>query len=219
MKKIEDNNTLVFIVDTRANKRQITDAVRRMYEIKTAKVNTLIRCANATREPRTLISLRRLRGGAASGGRAAAAALCAAAMAAWRRLREFCRSAARAIGRRRRGSVIRRGAAEELRCCSLLLAAAAAAATASAISLPLSCSHLSLPSAPHAQARRLEEGVRALDDGLRRARCRQQDWHHLNGGGGEPLLYLFFEVSVIPVKFRACDRKSRYLGKFPAKNN
>merc|ERR1712023_154633 len=45
MKKIEDNNTLVFIVDTRANKRQITDAVLRMYEIKTAKVNTLIRCA------------------------------------------------------------------------------------------------------------------------------------------------------------------------------
>ena len=45
MKKIEDNNTLVFIVDTRANKRQITDAVRRMYEIKTAKVNTLVRCA------------------------------------------------------------------------------------------------------------------------------------------------------------------------------
>ena len=44
MKKIEDNNTLVFIVDTRANKRQITDAVRRMYEIKTAKVNTLVRC-------------------------------------------------------------------------------------------------------------------------------------------------------------------------------
>ena len=38
-----DNNTLVFIVDTRANKRQITDAVRRMYEIKTAKVNTLVR--------------------------------------------------------------------------------------------------------------------------------------------------------------------------------
>ena len=45
MKKIEDNNTLVFIVDTRASKRQITEAVRRMYEIKTAKVNTLIRCA------------------------------------------------------------------------------------------------------------------------------------------------------------------------------
>merc|ERR1712086_1193694 len=45
MKKIEDNNTLVFIVDLRANKRQITDAVRRMYEIKTAKVNTLVRYA------------------------------------------------------------------------------------------------------------------------------------------------------------------------------
>ena len=42
-----DNNTLVFIVDTRANKRQITEAVRRMYEIKTAKVNTLVRCAPA----------------------------------------------------------------------------------------------------------------------------------------------------------------------------
>jgi ribosomal protein L23 len=42
-----DNNTLVFIVDTRANKRQITEAVRRMYEIKTAKVNTLVRCAAA----------------------------------------------------------------------------------------------------------------------------------------------------------------------------
>ena len=43
MKKIEDNNTLVFIVDTRATKRQITEAVRRMYEIKTSRVNTLIR--------------------------------------------------------------------------------------------------------------------------------------------------------------------------------
>ena len=43
MKMVEENNTLTFIVDTRANKRQIADAVRRMYEIKTAKVNTLIR--------------------------------------------------------------------------------------------------------------------------------------------------------------------------------
>merc|ERR1711998_241943 len=43
MKKIEDNNTLVFIVDTRANKRQIKDAVKRMYDIECAKVNTLIR--------------------------------------------------------------------------------------------------------------------------------------------------------------------------------
>merc|ERR1711935_864428 len=43
MKKIEDNNTLVFIVDIRASKSKITEAVRRMYEIKTAKVNTLIR--------------------------------------------------------------------------------------------------------------------------------------------------------------------------------
>eukprot|EP01010_Urceolus_cornutus_P001509 NODE_2057_length_655_cov_389.506601_g1613_i0.p1 GENE.NODE_2057_length_655_cov_389.506601_g1613_i0~~NODE_2057_length_655_cov_389.506601_g1613_i0.p1 ORF type:complete len:196 (+),score=76.13 NODE_2057_length_655_cov_389.506601_g1613_i0:57-590(+) len=43
MKKIEDNNTLVFIVDIRANKRNIRDAVRKMYDIKAMKVNTLIR--------------------------------------------------------------------------------------------------------------------------------------------------------------------------------
>jgi large subunit ribosomal protein L23Ae len=43
MKKIEDNNTLVFIVDVAANKRQIKDAVKAMYEISCSKVNTLIR--------------------------------------------------------------------------------------------------------------------------------------------------------------------------------
>ena len=43
MKKIEDNNTLVFIVDTIANKRQIKAAVKDMYEIQCQKVNTLIR--------------------------------------------------------------------------------------------------------------------------------------------------------------------------------
>ncbi|EEH57031.1 uncharacterized protein MICPUCDRAFT_33613 [Micromonas pusilla CCMP1545] len=43
MKKIEDNNTLVFVVDARATKKQIKDAVKRMYDIATAKINTLIR--------------------------------------------------------------------------------------------------------------------------------------------------------------------------------
>jgi len=43
MKKMEDNNTLVFIVDILANKHQIRDAVRRMYDIKAEEVNTLIR--------------------------------------------------------------------------------------------------------------------------------------------------------------------------------
>ncbi len=43
MKKIEENNTLVFIVDVRANKRQISQAVKKMYDIMTAKVNTLVR--------------------------------------------------------------------------------------------------------------------------------------------------------------------------------
>ena len=32
MKKIEDNNTLVFIVDVKANKHQIKQAVKKLYE-------------------------------------------------------------------------------------------------------------------------------------------------------------------------------------------
>nr|XP_034363366.1 60S ribosomal protein L23a-like [Arvicanthis niloticus] len=43
MKKIEDNNTLVFIVDVKANKYQIKQAVKKLYDIDMAKVNTLIR--------------------------------------------------------------------------------------------------------------------------------------------------------------------------------
>ena len=45
MKKIEDNNTLVFIVDLRATKPKIKLAVKRLYDIDVAKVNTLIRLA------------------------------------------------------------------------------------------------------------------------------------------------------------------------------
>ncbi|KAI8830396.1 hypothetical protein CcCBS67573_g06317 [Chytriomyces confervae] len=43
MKKIEEDNTLVFITDVRANKRQIKDAVQRLYDVSAVKVNTLIR--------------------------------------------------------------------------------------------------------------------------------------------------------------------------------
>ncbi|PSC67754.1 60S ribosomal L23A [Micractinium conductrix] len=43
MKKIEDNNTLVFIVDVRADKKAIKAAVARLYDIQTKKINTLIR--------------------------------------------------------------------------------------------------------------------------------------------------------------------------------
>mmetsp|Transcript_13294 Transcript_13294/g.23392 ORF Transcript_13294/g.23392 Transcript_13294/m.23392 type:complete len:149 (+) Transcript_13294:120-566(+) len=43
MKKIEDNNTLVFLVDLKANKKMIKDAVFRLYDIQCKKVNTLIR--------------------------------------------------------------------------------------------------------------------------------------------------------------------------------
>ena len=43
MKKIEEHNTLVLIVDIKANKRQIKDAVKKLYDVQAAKVNTLIR--------------------------------------------------------------------------------------------------------------------------------------------------------------------------------
>ncbi len=43
MKKIEDNNTLVFLVNLRANKPQIKQAVKKLYDIEVSKVNTLIR--------------------------------------------------------------------------------------------------------------------------------------------------------------------------------
>ncbi|CAF1026742.1 unnamed protein product [Adineta steineri] len=43
MKKIEDNNTLVFIVSIRANKPMIKAAVKKMYDVDAEKINTLIR--------------------------------------------------------------------------------------------------------------------------------------------------------------------------------
>lgn len=43
MKKIEENNTLVFIVDVKANKRQIKQALKKLYDVDTVKINTLIR--------------------------------------------------------------------------------------------------------------------------------------------------------------------------------
>ena len=44
MKKIEDNNTLVFVCNVKANKYQIKAAVKKLYDINVSKVNTLIRC-------------------------------------------------------------------------------------------------------------------------------------------------------------------------------
>merc|ERR1719240_92009 len=43
MKKIEEINTLVFLCDVKATKRQIKDAVASLYEVKCAKINTLVR--------------------------------------------------------------------------------------------------------------------------------------------------------------------------------
>uniref|UniRef100_A0A7S2PYI1 Large ribosomal subunit protein uL23 N-terminal domain-containing protein n=1 Tax=Zooxanthella nutricula TaxID=1333877 RepID=A0A7S2PYI1_9DINO len=43
MKKIEEINTLVFLVDIKASKLNIKDAVKQLYDVKAAKVNTLIR--------------------------------------------------------------------------------------------------------------------------------------------------------------------------------
>ncbi|XP_072462730.1 large ribosomal subunit protein uL23-like [Notamacropus eugenii] len=41
VKKTEDNNTLVCIVDVKANKHHIKQAVKKSYDIDVAKVNTL----------------------------------------------------------------------------------------------------------------------------------------------------------------------------------
>ncbi|KAK9303223.1 hypothetical protein QLX08_004999 [Tetragonisca angustula] len=43
MKKIEDNNTLVFIVHTRANKYHVKASIKKLYDVDVAKVNALIR--------------------------------------------------------------------------------------------------------------------------------------------------------------------------------
>ncbi len=43
MKKIEENNTLVFIVDVKANKRQIREALKKMYDVNVVRINTMIR--------------------------------------------------------------------------------------------------------------------------------------------------------------------------------
>jgi large subunit ribosomal protein L23Ae len=43
MKKIEENNTLVFIVDLKSNKRQIKEAVKKLYDVEALKIRTLIR--------------------------------------------------------------------------------------------------------------------------------------------------------------------------------
>ncbi|XP_064227631.1 large ribosomal subunit protein uL23-like [Aotus nancymaae] len=43
MKKIKDNNTLVFVVDVKANKHQIKQAVQKLGDMDVAKVSTLIR--------------------------------------------------------------------------------------------------------------------------------------------------------------------------------
>jgi large subunit ribosomal protein L23Ae len=43
MKKIEEHNTLVFIVNVKANKQQIKGALKQLYDVETVKINTLIR--------------------------------------------------------------------------------------------------------------------------------------------------------------------------------
>ncbi|KAI1429404.1 60S ribosomal protein L25-like protein [Xylaria sp. FL1777] len=43
MKKLEEAQTLVFIVDVKANKAQIKQALKKLYEIDVVKINTLIR--------------------------------------------------------------------------------------------------------------------------------------------------------------------------------
>ena len=49
MKKIEELNTLVFIVDTRASKRHIKDAIASMYDVTAQKVITLLKVTYSAR--------------------------------------------------------------------------------------------------------------------------------------------------------------------------
>jgi len=43
MKKVEDENTLVFIVDNKASKSKIRNAFNQIYGVKPRSINTLIR--------------------------------------------------------------------------------------------------------------------------------------------------------------------------------
>lgn len=43
MKKIEEDNTLVFVCDVKATKNKIKEAVKRLYNVEVAKINTLVR--------------------------------------------------------------------------------------------------------------------------------------------------------------------------------
>lgn len=51
MKKIEEHNTLVFLVDVRSNKRQIKEAVKKLWDVQTASINTLIRYVHLSGTP------------------------------------------------------------------------------------------------------------------------------------------------------------------------
>ncbi|PIA31477.1 hypothetical protein AQUCO_04900051v1 [Aquilegia coerulea] len=50
IKEIQDNNTLVFIVDIHADKKNIRDAVKMLYDIQIKKVNTLTRPGGRTKK-------------------------------------------------------------------------------------------------------------------------------------------------------------------------
>ena len=50
MKKIEENNTLVFVVDVKANKHQIKEAIKKLYDVDALKINTLVRYYQNTGE-------------------------------------------------------------------------------------------------------------------------------------------------------------------------
>lgn len=56
MKKMEENNTLVFIVDMKANKAQIKAALKKLYDIDTVKINTLVRYVFTERISREISS-------------------------------------------------------------------------------------------------------------------------------------------------------------------
>ncbi len=43
MKKMEESNTLVFLCNVQANKRQVKESVKKLYGVDALKINTLVR--------------------------------------------------------------------------------------------------------------------------------------------------------------------------------
>jgi large subunit ribosomal protein L23Ae len=55
MKQMEEHNCLTFVVDVKANKAQIKQALKTLYDIDCLKINTLVRYVISVASTATLI--------------------------------------------------------------------------------------------------------------------------------------------------------------------